>query len=193
VDHRRLGGGRRPRSRDRTLVLRRPDDGHGAQPRRAGQFTKDWLRTWDSTAQINTFSMDKRKIDKEVTKKWMKKDGATDFATWNPNFANAPFRLLGVVYRPDLVRLDGVGNITSAGEGRFVFEVLNSKAKSQRFTVIFEYGWSGPGEADVKAWADRFHTLGSIPFGPAYNTALQTITDRFSGRGATPPSPTATR
>ena len=47
----------------------------------------------------------------------------------------------------------------------------------------------GTREADVKAWADRFHTLGSIPFGPAYNTALQTITDRFSGRGGNPAKP----
>lgn len=158
-------------------------------PGAAGQFTKDWLRTWDSTAAINTFTLDKRKIDKEVSAKWMKKDGATDFATWTPNFANAPFRLLGIVYRPDLVRFDTAGNVTSAGEARFVYELLNSKGKSQRFTVIFEYGLVGASEADVKAWAERFHALGSVPFGPAYNTALQTVTDRFSGRDSNPAKP----
>ncbi|WP_293676450.1 hypothetical protein [uncultured Phenylobacterium sp.] len=159
----------------------------------AAQFTKDWLATWRTTTPVNTFSMDDRKVDKVIIRKWMARDGATDFATWTPNFANAPFRLLGIVYRPDLVRFSGE-QIVSAGEGRFVFEALNGPAsdpasKSLRFTVIFEYGLVGNDQADVNAWAERFHALGGIPFGPAYNAALQTVTDRFSGRGSNPAKP----
>jgi len=164
-------------------------------PAAAPQFTKDWLATFRSTAPVNTFPMDDRKkLDKAILKGWMKRDGATDFAAWTPNLANAPFRLLGIVYRPDLVRFDAGNNIASAGEGRLVFEALSGapedpKSKSLRFTVIFEYGLVGTSDADVKAWADQFHALGSAPFGPGYNTALQQITDKFSGRGGAPAKP----
>ena len=166
-------------------------------PAAAPQFTKDWLATFRSTAPVNTFPMDDRKkLDKAILKGWMKRDGATDFAAWTPNLANAPFRLLGIVYRPDLVRFDSGGNIASAGEGRLVFEALSGppedpKSKSLRFTVIFEYGLVGTSDAEVKAWADQFHALGSVPFGPGYNTALQQITDKFSGRGGNPSKPNA--
>jgi len=164
-------------------------------PATAGQFTKDWLATFRSTAPVNTFAMDDRnKLDKAILRGWMKRDGATDFATWTPNLANAPFRLLGIVYRPDLVRFDSSNNIVSAGEGRLVFEALSGlpedpKSKSLRFTVIFEYRLIGTSEAEVKAWADQFHALGAIPFGQPYNTALQQITDKFSGRGGDPSRP----
>lgn len=40
--------------------------------------------------------------------------------------------------------------------------------------------------SDVMDWAQDFHALGSIPFGPDYNAALQAITDRFTTIDASP-------
>ncbi len=149
----------------------------------AGQFLKDWLDTWRKGGTVNSFELDKRAaIDARVIGPWMEKDGETSFENWKPNFANAPFRLLAVVYRPDLVKENEGGDFENAGEGRFVFAALDEVGNALPFTVIFEYGLVGTDRADVKAWAERWHALGPLEFGADYNEALQLITDLFSGR-----------
>ena len=124
-----------------------------------------------------------------LTSLWMAKDGATTFAAWTPNLANAPFRLLAIVYRPDLGVVDRDGTIRSAGEARFVFTALDlskvrplDEASPLPFTVIFEYGLRASDRDGVKAWAERWHRLGGMAFGADYNAALQAITDSFTGR-----------
>ncbi len=155
-----------------------------------GQFVKDWLSTWKSDQSVNSLTVAARPaIESQVIKPWRDKDGASSFETWNPNFANAPFRLLAIIYRPDLVRRDGAGKILNAGEGRFVFAVLDKAGEPLPFTVIFEYGLVANDRAGVKAWAERWHSLGGLTFGPQFNSTLQQITDRFSGRNADPSKP----
>jgi hypothetical protein len=58
-------------------------------------------------------------------------------------------------------------------------------------TMIFEFKLPAASDADVRGWADAFHGLGALPFGPDYNAALQAITDRFTARGARPGHPNA--
>ena len=56
------------------------------------------------------------------------------------------------------------------------------------------YDWHGlkaSNRGGVKAWAERWHALGTLPFGARYNDALQAITDEFSGRGSDPAKPNA--
>jgi hypothetical protein len=156
----------------------------------APQFVKDWLDTWRKGGSVNGFALDKRAaIDTRVIGPWMEKDGETSFENWKPNFANAPFRLLAVVYRPDILKKNEAGDFLNSGEGRFVFVVLDKDGNPQRFTVIFEYDLVGTDRADLKAWAERWHALGPLEFGADYNEALQLITDLFSGRDSDPRRP----
>jgi hypothetical protein len=140
---------------------------------------------------VNSITVPQRPaIDTVLINRWMAKDGASSFQTWNPNFGNAPFRLLAIVYRPDLVRRNAAGKILNAGEGRFVFNVLDLDSGAELpFTVIFEYGLVATDRAGVKAWAERWHSLGGLAFGPQFNSTLQQVTDRFSSRNADPLKP----
>jgi hypothetical protein len=159
-------------------------------PNDAPTLVKQWLDSFEQRQDVNGFSLQPRPAMRaRLTRLWMAKDGATTFAAWRPNLANAPFRLLAIVYRPDLGVVDSDGTIRSAGEARFVFTALDlskvqplDDAPPLPFTVIFEYGLRASDRDGVKAWAERWHRLGSMAFGSDYNAALQTITDSFTHR-----------
>jgi hypothetical protein len=96
---------------------------------------------------------------------------------------SAPLRLLAIVNRIDVRDLSK----GRAGEGRFVFGVLDSSGSPTSFTVILEYRLPATTEADVLAWAERWHELGGLQLGsPAYNQALEAVTEQFAGRNAEP-------
>ena len=76
-----------------------------------------------------------------VTDAWPKTaDGHIDLT-------RAPLRLLAIVNRMDLRDLSK----GSAGEGRFVFGVLDGNGNPLEFTLILEYRLPGTTDADVKA------------------------------------------
>jgi hypothetical protein len=159
-------------------------------PNEAPALVKQWLGSFEQRQEVNGFTLAPRPAMRaRLTRLWMAKDGAATFAAWKPNLANAPFRLLAIVYRPDLGVVDRDGTIRSAGEARFVFTALDlskvrplDDAPPLPFTVIFEYGLRASDRDGVKAWAERWHKLGSLAFGPDYNAALQTITDGVTRR-----------
>jgi hypothetical protein len=163
-------------------------------PNDAPVLVKQWLDSFAQRQQVNGFPLPPRPAMRaRLTRLWMAKDGATTFAAWTPNLANAPFRLLAIVYRPDLGVVDRDGAIRSAGEARFVFTALDlskvqplDDAPPLPFTVIFEYGLRASDRDGVKAWAERWHRLGNLAFGPDYNAALQAITDSFTRGGSLP-------
>jgi hypothetical protein len=167
------------------------------KPEGAGRFVKSWLKTWQTTTSINGFALEARPdIEKVIIAPWMQRDGAKSFDSWQVNFANAPFRLLAIVYRPDLGVITPDNKIADAGEGRFVFTALDLRggrsvdaADPLPFTVIFEYGLKASDRGGVKAWAARWHALGALSFGADYNTRLQAITDAFAGRDSDPAKP----
>jgi hypothetical protein len=155
-------------------------------------LVKQWLDSFGRRQEVNGFPLLSRPAMRaRVTRLWMAKDGATAFDSWRPDLANAPFRLLAIVYRPDLGIIDRDGMIRSAGEARFVFTALDlskvqplDEAPPLPFTVIFEYGLRASDRDGVKAWAERWHRLGNMAFGADYNAALQAITDSFAGRSS---------
>ena len=157
-----------------------------------GTFVKQWLLQWDVAQTINTFTVARRgTIRGTVIDPWKARDGqagATD-AAWTPNLANAPFRLLAIVNRLDLNRGDGAAVVENAGEGRFVFGVTDNGGAPLPFTVILEYEQVATDRAALRGWAQQWHALGTMPFGPGYNAALQQITDRFAGAGKAPAKP----
>jgi hypothetical protein len=110
-------------------------------------------------------------------------------AAWKVDFSHAPFRLLAIVNRLDLNRGNGTTNVETAGEGRFVFGVIGATGTPLPFTVIFEFEQIAKDETALRGWAQAWHALGALPFGPGYNTALQQITDRFSGKNMAPSKP----
>jgi hypothetical protein len=112
------------------------------------------------------------------------------------DLAKAPFRLLAIVNRVDLRE-----NLTygggSAGEARFVFAGVEKKTPNDpnnpncgvmQFTVIFEFGIRKNGCVDLKAWAKQWTDLSTLS-GPAFNAALETITESFVKRDADPAKP----
>lgn len=159
-------------------------------PRDAPGLVKQWLGSFETRQTINGFPLTPRPaVRARLVEPWMKKDGAKSFAGWTPDLAHAPFRLLAIVYRPDLGIVTSSGTIKSAGEARFVFAALDlgkthnlDDAPPLPFTVIVEYGLAASDRAGVKAWAERWHGLGRLSFGADYNAALQPITDSFAGR-----------
>ncbi|MGO4715765.1 hypothetical protein [Bradyrhizobium sp. 2TAF24] len=168
------------------LMTALADDG------RASSLVKAWLQTWDTPGAVNGFPLPARPAVRDrIVRPWMAMDGAASMETWTPNFAHAPFRLLAVVYRPDLGIVGRDNAIANAGEARLVFTALDlavipdiARAPPLPFTLIVEYTLPATDRDAVRNWAERWHALGRLPFGMAYNAALQSITDAFDGASA---------
>jgi hypothetical protein len=150
----------------------------------------DWLNTWVVERPTGNLA-----VGAELVRKWKKADGnetVTD-AAWQPNFLNAPFRLLAITNRLDLQKRDVDGIPLNAGEGRFVFGVTNGPGLTGGAlpaTVIFEYELVARSEAEVLAWAQAWHALGSFPqFNDDYANALAAVTERFTKHNAAPGKP----
>jgi hypothetical protein len=149
-------------------------------PEQAPEFVERVFNTWLSPQSVNSFTIPPRLQMQSVLSAWPRlDDGRLDLE-------RSPLRLLGIVNRIDLRDLEQ-GN---AGEGRFVFGVLGPFGEPLQFTVILEYKLPASTEADVLAWAQQWHALSQLPFpSPAFNDALQAVTDRFAGRNAAPGKP----
>ena len=65
----------------------------------------------------------------------------------------------------------------NAGEGRFVFGVLDNGGQPLPFTVILEYEQIATSRAQLRGWAQQWHALGALAFGEPFNAALQQITE----------------
>ena len=146
-----------------------------------------WLNQWKSNLSINGFNVPKRALGAQrLLDSWPRlPDGKLDLA-------RAPFRLLAIVNRQDL-RGNTLYGSGDAGEARLVFGALNCGGivtspitpQAMDFTVIFEYGIRKNSCFEVRNWAQQWRTLGTLVLGsPAYNAALQAITDQFTLRNA---------
>lgn len=156
-----------------------------------GRFVLEWLKQWETSRTVNSFTVPARqRIRTLVINPWKAKDGQAGVADaqWNINLANAPFRLLAIVNRLDLNRGTAT-TVENAGEGRFVFGLTDASGAPQPFTVIFEYEQPATDRPRLRGWAQSWHALGTLEFGPGYNAALQEITDRFSGKDKAPAKP----
>lgn len=148
-------------------------------------FVRRWLGRWESAQQINDQAVTARlQIRNQIIIPWENASGGPNAAL---NLAKAPFRLLAIVNRIDLrdnFAYGGGGG--SAGEARFVFGALDSNCQPLPFTVIFEYGVKKANCTELKAWGQQWANLSSMGFGPAFNTALEAITEQFAKAGADP-------
>jgi hypothetical protein len=95
-------------------------------------------------------------------------------------------RLLAIANRLDLADRAKA----KAGEGRFVYGILDDSGASLLFSVILEYLMPAQTEADARDWAFAVHALRDAPFpGESYNQALQALTERYTARGVAANSP----
>jgi hypothetical protein len=132
----------------------------------------------------------------ELIKSWKFLDGhAEDLpdASWDPDFANAPFRLLAITNRVDLVKSDDFTSPPkNGGELRFVYcltggSATKATALPRHLTLILEYGVPARTWDDVRAWALAWHKLGKLDLAkPDYVKALADLTTRVTRRGAAP-------
>ncbi len=155
-------------------------------------FVLKWLRTWEMPQTVNGFTIAARpNIDGTVINPWIAASGQTGKPDDQVqlDWSKAPFRLLAIVCRTDLAKIDPT-KVENAGEGRFVFGVLGSNGNALPFTVIFEYRLQADSQGKVRDWAKDWHNLGNLgDFDEGYLEALEKITDAFSGRGIAPSRP----
>jgi hypothetical protein len=154
-------------------------------------FAMQWLKTWQSNQVINTFNVPARpNISTQIINPWLAASGGSTL-----DLGIAPFRLLAIVNRLDLrTGAHGYGGSTgNAGELRFVFGAVKPVGRTCQllpFTVIFEYGVPIQGCVPVRSWAKQWVNLSGLVLGsPAYNAALQAITDQVVLSNAAPGKP----
>lgn len=151
-----------------------------------------WLSAWDwdgrPSSDPNRFPPGKALIHD-----WRLRDKVKDTVKdedWEPDFRNAPFRLLAIVNRIDRRSYDPVTqNPKHPAEARFVFCFTGGspKAQARKGTVIFEYEMAAADLAELVDWAKAWHQLGAIPqFNDDFRKALATLTTRFTRRNAAP-------
>lgn len=140
----------------------------------AADMVLSMLQTWSTPQTINGLVVPARPAIQTTINAWPKlPNGKLDLT-------RAPMRLLAIVNRMDLRNIDK----GSAGEGRFVFGVLDANGNPRSFTMIFEYNLPAQTLADVRQWGKLWHDLGTQTMGtPEYNTALQGVTDKFASNG----------
>jgi hypothetical protein len=140
-------------------------------------LVRQWLRTWTTAQTINGLTVPARtQMMTRVLGPWEQRSGGANRPL---DFNHAPFRLLAITNRMDL-RQPGV----QAGEGRFVFGVLDAAGNPMEFTVILEYALPGGTPEAIQRWARDWHELGQLGLShPTYNAKLQALTDRFARTG----------
>ncbi|HKI06025.1 MAG TPA: hypothetical protein VKK31_28865 [Thermoanaerobaculia bacterium] len=156
-------------------------------PAALSAYTTNWLNQWNVNLIINGDPVPSRTaVQTEIIDPWRTASGGTKVL----DMTKAPFRLLAIVARLDLRGQSGyVPGATTAGEGRFIYNLLDQFGNPTQYLVIFEYGLDAEDCVAILNWARAWHSLGSLSFGPSYNAALQQITDRFATIGASPRKP----
>lgn len=154
----------------------------------ASQFVQRWLEEWVLDQTINGPDVPARATINNVISAWKTASGGGPL-----DLSKAPFRLIAIVNRIDLADNPSYGGSANAGELRFVFGLMNN-CQPTPFAVIFEYGVPKKSCFGLKAYAQKWRKLSGLAIGsPAYNTALQTITDPITvhGAGGTKPNGSA--
>lgn len=151
-------------------------------------FVRKWLAKWEANQTINGWNVPNRQagIKSQIIDPWQAASGGPGHPL---DLTKAPFKLVAIVNRVDL-RTNTVYGGGSAGEARFVFGAMDQNCNPLRFTVIFEYGVPRTGCLAVKQWGQLWAALGLLPIGsPAYNAALENITEQFAKANANPSKP----
>lgn len=156
----------------------------GVQPR---DFLLKWLQTWSADQPVNGDLIAKRPGISSIINAWQ----TLSSGTFDIKFA--PFKLIAIVNRIDLRGNSGYG-FNNPGEGRFIFCAVDASCHVIRnpapFVVIFEYGIPKHNCVDLKAYAQQWYNLKTLtPGTPAYNAALELVTNQFTLANTSPAKP----
>lgn len=170
-----------------------------ASDKEVSDFVVNWLLEWERTTQVNGFAVKPRpRVRDALVCPWVNaSSGGTD-CTGTLNMDLAPFRLLAIVNRMDVRK----PNLPHAGEGRFVFALLDKPTSNPidtahvtlSMTILVDYVLPFTEPQGVDFWARQWHALGSIPCTTnedcePYRTALASLTTSFTSRGVSPGKP----
>jgi hypothetical protein len=165
-----------------------------------------WLERWASGKML----VEKKFVDvgqrpglrESVIRPWQEKDGYREDSgdAWIPQLEHAPFRLLAIVNRMDLLFDDagqepeqGPGGYRGGptiadrqnGEARLIFGLVDAHGLpvEKGLTLIFEYGLDGNDKESRLDWAMAWHALGKHSnFDQAYLDELEKVTRCFTDR-----------
>ena len=153
------------------------------------QFTRAWLDLWLTEQVVNGWSVSPRwATGLRLLDPWIAASGGPDMPL---DLSRAPFRLLAIVNRVDLRHQAAYGG-SSGGQLRFVFMFMapGEGCRATPFQVIFEFTVPAVDCMDQQAWARRWKDLDRLPIGtPAYNAALEAITQHVVAANAAPGRP----
>lgn len=152
----------------------------------AEDFTQQWLQTWrDGGNDINSDNIPARPGINNFIANWPKAGGKLDLE-------KAPFKLVAIVNRLDLMPNPIYNAAKNGGELRFVFVVMNPQNPSVPFSsgdIIFEFGVNKTGTALVD-YAKKWYALKDLAVGsPEYNSKLEAITNEIISANAEPSKP----
>ena len=156
-------------------------------------FINEWLIQWMTDQTVNSFTILARQQIQDFFPGW---DGVNASTL---DIDNLPFRLLAIVNRIDLAQTSAYGVSGKPGEIRLVFGLVDplssacvsgDTGSTRSMTVIFEYGDTASLCRSVKSRAQQWVDLSTMVVGsPAYNAALQDITDDVTLADAVPGKP----
>jgi hypothetical protein len=151
-------------------------------------FIQNWLATWNIPQVVNGDPLPARNTN-SIINHWLALSAAAGAPPGQFRLQNFPVRLLAIVNRMDLRGSSGYG-FSDAGEGRFVFCLLDQTCNPRPMTIIFEYGINKTFCIDVQNYAIQWANLAGLAFtNPAFNPQLQAITDQFTLCGTNPARP----
>lgn len=143
-------------------------DGH------AGATTYQWLDQWRTLTNLNGFPVGPRSPG-IILAEWPRPGGIAPELSQDLDLTKAPFRLLAIVFRPDL-RTEA----KPQGEGRFVFGATSGDQGKANMTVIFEFALPElPSAEGNLSWAKAIAELSLEQDGQQYLQRLQRLTDLF--------------
>jgi hypothetical protein len=154
-------------------------------------FLLQWLKTWTVDQPVNADIIAKRTAINNIITNWQNLGGGK----FDIKFA--PFKLIAIVNRIDLRGSMGYG-ITNPGEGRLVFAAIQCSGANasvfgspgKPFMVILEYGLPHKTCKDLLSFANEWVALSGMALGsPAYNSALEKITNQFTLKNTSPSKP----
>jgi len=138
------------------------------------EFIKKFMESWLRDQAVDGLTIKARaRMENLVLAPWRAK--SADGKTYD--LEKAPMSLLGIVYRLDLRKRQNLGE--GVGEGRMIYNVHGADGRPLPFTMIFEYHLPSNRGQTSESWAQEFHALGALPFGPGYNAKLEALTEKF--------------
>ncbi|MCP3105234.1 hypothetical protein LZ198_40830 [Myxococcus sp. K15C18031901] len=154
-------------------------------------LTQQWLNKWSTAQIINGWTVPARtSVNTRILTPWPKVGGQLDMT-------KSGFKLVAIVNRLDLGKgagTGGYGGSSGGGELRFVFAAVDRSAGCvvRELLTIFEYEVPKTSCSAVRTWAQGWMGLSSpsmVLGSPAYNAALEALTEQVVVAGAAPAKP----